>query len=120
MKNFYFSVILFFSILSGTFITNHYIQNNLNYYKDVFVSVVNTEKISETVIMSVSRAKETFFKQKNMLQLFVSKEHIKDIETDILLIENYLSEDQLMDCKEKSIEIISVINQIKEYMIKID
>ncbi len=120
MKNFYFSIILFVLIISGALISNSYIQKTLDYYKEVFLSVVTADIISETEILSVSRAKETFSGQKNMLQLFVSKEHIKDIETNILLIENYLYEDELMDCKEKSIEIISVINQIKEYISSID
>ena len=55
-----------------------------------------------------------------MLQLFISKEHIKDIETDILLIEHFLYENELSECKQTCIEAISVINQIAEYITSID
>ena len=40
----------------------------------------------------------------------------KDIEINILLIQNSLEENNLSDCKEKSIETITTINQINEYI----
>lgn len=120
MKNFYFSVILFILILSLSLFSNYFIKTNLGYFYNVFVSISETQDIGSKEIYSVTKLKENFSKQKNMLQLFISKEHIKDIETDILLIEHFLYENELSECKQTCIEAISVINQIAEYITSID
>lgn len=116
MKNYYFSLILFFSILSGALLTNTYLNKQLDSYKAKLEFVLNSEIITVQQKSTVNSFKTDFEKQKNMLRLFISKEHIKDIETNILLIQNSLEENNLSDCKEKSIETITTINQINEYI----
>ena len=116
MKNYYFSLILFFSILSGALLTNTYLNKQLDSYIAKLEFVLNSENNTVQQKSTVNSFKKDFEKQKNMLRLFISKEHIKDIETNILLIQNSLEENNLSDCKEKSIETITTINQINEYI----
>ncbi len=120
MKNFYFSIVLFIVIIAGSVFSNAFLRNELKIYEAGFGKIINSEEISQTDIESIKNIKEKFYKQKNMLQLFVSKEHIKDIEANILLIENSLAEDRLSDSKEKCLEALTTIRQITDYLTSVD
>lgn len=120
MKNYYFSLVLFFTILFSSFTSNMYLQKILADYKNTFSLIVSTENLTNYEIYLFDEISKRFQAQKNMLRLFVSKEHIKDIDTCISLIELHIDENDLQSCKEKSIEIICTVNQISEYMSRID
>ena len=82
-------------------------------YKTYFYSL-----LSETPAKAATQTgiiKEKFYKQKNMLQLFVNKEHIKELETSILLIEKSVENDSLSDNSDKLIETICLVSQIIDY-----
>lgn len=120
MKNFYFSIVLFIVIIAGSVFSNTFLRSELKIYEAVFGKIVNSEDVSKAEIESIENIKEKFYKQKNMLQLFISKEHIKDIESNILLIENSLLDDRLSDSKKECLEAITTIRQITDYLTSVD
>ena len=110
MKNFYLALCMFIFIVFGSFASDIYVMNQLTMYKSFFTSINSAD--SATAEMRINLLKEKFEKQKNMLQLFINKEHIDSIETNIMLIENNTDESA-----EIIIETLCLISQITEDII---
>ena len=64
--------------------------------------------------------KSDFYTKKDMLQKFINKEHINEIEKNILLIENAINNNELTECQNLSIETQCLITQIIDYTTAID
>ena len=115
MKSFYYSLIIFISILISSILSDIYVKKQILFYKSNLIAIENVD--NETSKTRIKIAKEKFTKQKNMLQLFINKEHISDFEKNILLIEHYCQNDDIENNKEIIIETIHLINQIDENII---
>ncbi len=120
MKNFYFSLILFISIILASILCNFYINNSLYYYNICLEKIENNDKNIYTMTDEVTLLKNDFYSKKDMLQLFISKEHINEIEKIILLIENAAYNNELAECRNLSIDAQCLISQIVEYTTAID
>ena len=113
MKNFYFSVILFIAILICSIASNIYVREQMNMYSAYFNSVL--AETTADISTSTKIIKEKFYKQKNMLQLFINKEHIEDLEISIQLIEDAINKDNMVEQRETLIETICLVAHIMEY-----
>ena len=82
-------------------------------YKTYFNSLL--VEYPSKVDMQTKIIKDKFYKQKNMLQLFINKEHIEEFETSILLIEEAISNDNLSDKSDTLIETICLVSHIVDY-----
>ena len=113
MKNFYLSIVMFCTILAASVASNIYVKEQMNFYKAYFNSLMS--KPVNEISYSTQTVKEKFYKQKNMLQLFINKEHIEELETSILVIEDSIKQDELSNNHERLIETICLVAHITEY-----
>lgn len=113
MKNFKLSLILFLLILSGSLLSNIYVKKQISFYSTAITAIENKPAFIENI-------KKRFYKQKNLLQLFINKEHIKELEVNILLIEKNIAAGETSDCKDLIIETVCLLSQIEEYMTAVD
>ena len=113
MKNFYFSIILFIVILIGSIASNIYVKEQMNMYNSYFKSILSEAPIDTETHTNI--IKQKFYKQKNMLQMFINKEHIQELEISILLIENAIDSGTVSQNNETLIETICLVSHIMEY-----
>lgn len=116
MRHFVISFIIFFAILTITVFSHNYTKNifqSINRKADLLTTA---EKVSLEEYNTISDIKETFESKKNMLQLFVNKEHIKEIETNIKLLENAAVNNDIDACRTNSIEIVCMLEHIDDYL----
>ncbi len=104
MKHLYICVIIFILIITTGFFTDKMLKKELD------ILSVDVGKVAK--IADVSQAetnmqiiKDRFYSKKNMLLLYVSKEHIRELETDILLMEEAVKSSDSNAVKESSIRI---------------
>lgn len=110
MKHFYISIIIFITIVSGSIFSNticSHILGELYNSVSVFRNIVYNDLNTETNINKIS---EIFYSKKNMLQLFINKEHIEEIEINICLLKNAVDNRDYEDCQQKSIEILTMLS----------
>ena len=94
MKHFYICIVIFFIIVFSGIITDCVVNRDL----DKISAAANRISIAEDYEYGDSASlfiKNQFYSKKNMLLLFVSKEHIKELETEILLLENALKNNDI-------------------------
>ncbi len=120
MKHFYISICIFIFIIASSIYSNFYtntvlgdLSRNLNHLTDI-------TEITEQDTKRVIDTKNLFFSKKNMLHLFVNKEHIEKIELDLLQLENNIQHDEIESVRENSIDIITALKYIKENMVAFD
>ena len=110
MKNFYIALILFITILSASISGDIYIKRQMMNYSIGFKALNNLDASNAQNRISIMKNK--FYKQKNMLRLFINKEHINNLETNIMLLENNVSQsDEIIT------ESLCLISQITENII---
>ena len=109
MKSFKYSIIIFLSILIICVSSNVYVKKQISVFKNSF-SQYNSSPAEIEIL------KNNFYKNKNMLRLFINKEHIRELETSILLYENYNAAGDISGCKELMIETMCLLSQIEEYI----
>lgn len=103
MKHFYICVAIFLSIITASLFTDNMLKKELDI---ISVSAEKTATaVSRQAETEIKVMKERFYDKKNMLMLFASKEHIKDLETDILLMEDAVQSEDITAAKENSINI---------------
>lgn len=103
MKHFYICIAIFLSIITASLFTDNMLKKELDIISvgaEKAASAVNRQAETEVAVV-----KERFYGKKNMLMLFASKEHIKDLETDILLMEDAVQSADMTATKENSINI---------------
>lgn len=120
MRNYYFSLILFVSIILFCFACNIFTHSNLRSFQTKFEKFEKADYVTEALVNDCNSMKNEFYKEKNMLQLFVNKEHIKELEKNILLIENALINQDINECQKISIESLCLVHQIRDYTTAID
>ena len=113
MKNFYFSIVLFIVILIGSIASNIYVKEQMNIYSAYFKSI--RAETPDDMDTNTKIIKQKFYKQKNMLQMFINKEHIQELEISILLIENAIDSGTISQNNETLIETICLVSHIMEY-----
>ena len=113
MKNFKLSLLLFSVILTGSLISNLYLEHQIRFYTTSIMTIENMPAF-------ISEIKEKFYKQKNILELFINKEHINNLELNILLLEKNIAAGEISDCKDLIIETVCLLSQIEEYMTAVD
>ena len=104
MKHFYISLFIFATVIVTGFFADYTRK------KEFDILCASAEQISvqpeiRQAEIQVKSMKKRFYDKKNMLMLIRSKEHIKDIETDILLMEDAVQSGDMRTAKENSIRI---------------
>jgi len=104
MKHLYICVTIFILIITTGIFTDKMLKKELD------ILSVDAEKIAVITDASQARTnieiiKDKFYSKKNMLLLYASKEHIRELETDILLMEDAVQSDDMSSAKENSINI---------------
>lgn len=120
MKNYYFSLILFFTVCLTAAVANSLASSEINRYIAALNLFSNITTITDSDRNRIADLKYEFENKKNMLRLIISKEHINNIETNILLIENNIKNDSIEDIQSKSLESIAILKQIKEYLVAVN
>ena len=112
MKHFYLCIVIFFIILAGGITADSLICKELDIVSITSqkISAAGKTDRSETEIGII---KNRFYSKKNMLLLFISKEHLENLETEILLMENAFIENDYDKIKESSINITVIISYIR-------
>ena len=105
MKHFYITVVIFIFIISVSVFSDRYIDKSVD---EVTRKINNTENYEESV-----ETKKLFLSKKNMLRLFVNKEHIDLIELNFILLENRYHENDFDKVPEIRIEIINGLDNIR-------
>ncbi len=120
MKNFYISVTVFLSIVVFGLCSNYFVNKfNMDITTDI-ENYKNITEFSENDIDKINNTKEKFFNQKDMLQLFINKEHIQDLEEDILMIEDAVKSNNADSCRESTISALSSLAFLKESIFAVD
>lgn len=109
MKHFYIALFLFLLIISTGIFSHIYIKNTIDIMTTQLYAVDN-ERTSE----SIDKLKTIFDNKKNMLVCFLNKEHINEIEFNIILLENRLNENNEENYTEIKLKIINDLNQLYE------
>ena len=104
MKRFYISLIIFISVLATGFVSDRFRSNELDYIQAYTQKIINTED-NNRAFMQAKNLKDSFYSKKNMLLLIISKEHIKNLENDILIMENALKNGDRDTAAESAIQI---------------
>ena len=104
MKRFYISLIIFISVLTTGFVSDRFRNNELDYIQAYAGKILNTED-NNRAIMQAKKLKDIFYNKKNTLLLIISKEHIKNLENDILIMENALKNGDRNTAAESAIQI---------------
>lgn len=111
MKHFYTALIIFIFIIS------------LGFYSNIFLKT-KTDILSEKIVMldinsidDIATLKTYIENKKNMLQFFMNKEHINDIQLNINLMENRINENNTEKLQELKIETLILLNNIRENLI---
>ena len=104
MKRFYISLIIFISVLTTGFVSDRFRSNELDYIHAYAVKIINTED-NIRAFMQAKNLKDNFYSKKNTLLLIISKEHIKNLENDILIMENALKNGDRDTAAESAIQI---------------
>ncbi len=115
MKTFYYSLIIFITILIGSVLSDIYVKKQMLFYKSYITGIETVDNSTSETRIEIT--KDKFSKQKNMLRLFINKEHINDIEKNILLMEYYCKNDEIEKNNETVIETIHMIEQVDENII---
>ena len=120
MKHFYISVFIFSAVICLCFSEKVFIENTMNNMESKVNLLYKADIIDDTYMSRVNILKNYYFIKKNMLHIFVNKEHIKEIELNILLLETSAVNNDIESCKEKAVEIINMIEFITANQIAID
>lgn len=120
MKHFYISLFLFISILAGGVFSNVYTQKIIDIMSLKAKNFCTVEAVSERNEEEIKMLKDNFYSKKDMLQLFINKEHIKEIEIDILLLENAVINKDADMCREQGIEIVILMSHLKDNLVASD
>jgi len=120
MKHFYAALIIFVFIISGSVFTHYHTKKRLSIIESQAKIFQTSESVTDLENQRIKNIKNYFYGKKNMLRLTVSKEHINNIELNILLIENSIRNEDFQSCQEKSIELTNTIHQIERYLTAID
>ena len=120
MRIFRFSLILFLTIIISSVFCSFYIRDNLSFYNIYLKNIESIDKNIEMAKKEYALLKSDFYTKKDMLQKFINKEHINEIEKNILLIENAINNNELTECQNLSIETQCLITQIIDYTTAID
>ncbi len=115
MKNFYYSLVFFSVILMGSIFSDVYTKKQIVQFKSYLNSIESADK--ETALFRIKTAKEEYFKQKNMLRLFISKEHIYDFEKNIIFIENHLENGNKEESHQIILETLLMLSEIDDNII---
>ena len=104
MKHFYICLIIFTIIVSAGFTTDIILKKEFSGIsasaRKIYAQYEkNNDKAEVEVIQN------NFYDKKNMLLLFTSKEHIKELETEILLLENAVKYDDMQSAKDAAVKI---------------
>ena len=112
MKIFRFSLILFLTIIISSVFCSFYIRDNLSFYNIYLKNIESIDKNIEIAKKEYTLLKSDFYTKKDMLQKFINKEHINNLETNIMLLENDVSQsDEIIT------EALCLISQITENII---
>ncbi len=109
MKHFYIALFIFLLILSTGFFSHRYIKNTVD-DMTVQLEIIDDERTLE----SVNSLKKILNNKKDMLLCFLNKEHINEIEFNIVLLENRLKENNIENYNETKLKIINDLNQLCE------
>ncbi len=120
MKHFYISVFIFCFIIISSLYSNFYTNNILNSLYINLNNLTDIQELSAENINQVEKTKEIFFDKKNMLHLFVNKEHIEKLELDLLQLNSNVRNSEIESIRENTIDIITSIKYIKENLVAFD
>ncbi len=120
MKHFYISILIFVIILVSGVVSNIYVANTISYMYRLFEDFTDIEAVTIAEERKLSELKDEFYRQKNMLQLFINKEHIEEVEIDIIQLESAVKDMDTQQCKESSIEAAYTLRFIKENQVAFD
>ena len=120
MRHFHISLFIFTAIISTAFASFVFTSSEIKQINVSVQELCDKQEISENDIMTVKAIKKRFNDKKNMLRFFINKEHINQLESNIMLLENYAINSDAENIREKSIETIIILNQINEYSAAVD
>ncbi len=120
MKHFYISLTIFAAIIICGVFSNAYVKDFSVEFYNYLEKFAYAETLTPQDNIEINIIKNEFFSKKNMLQFFLNKEHIQDIELDILLIEDAVKNNDAGLCRENSIHAVSNLIFLKESIFAVD
>lgn len=120
MKHFRICIIIFISILTMSVFSYSFTKTQINHIYTAIEKYTDIQSLTSDDINTIKAVKDRFYDKKNMLQLFINKEHINHLETDILLLEDSIINNNAENCRENSIQALVILTQIQGYTLAID
>ena len=120
MKHFRICVAIYLFIIAGALASYLYTRNEIRQLIASIEKYNTVQTVSENDEITIKSIKNRFFDKKNMLQFFINKEHIHQLETNILLLENSILNNNADECRKNSLEALITLNQINDYTIAVD
>ena len=105
MKHFYITVFIFVSIIGFCQFSDKYVNKTVEIFENKIETAENYEDYNEM--------KDLFQSKKNMLRLFLNKEHIDYIELRLSLLENRYYCNNKYETEKISIEILNGLDDIR-------
>ncbi len=105
MKHFYIAILIFAIITAGSFAEARFVKQTFSMMDTRLNSIYKSEITDENFTSRLNNMKNIFYSKKNMLQMFVNKEHINDIELNILLLENAAKNNDIEECRSIALKI---------------
>ncbi|MBR5520817.1 MAG: hypothetical protein IKU54_02365 [Oscillospiraceae bacterium] len=114
MKHLYICLLLFITIVITGLIADRYIKKELNIISaDVHSFIDNSDYNDKNMHITTEAIKKRFYDKKNMLLLFINKEHIQEIEKTISLMENAAYNTDIDEYQILSIELYYLCRHAK-------
>lgn len=115
MKHFIISVAIFLAVGAASVYSDVYTKRVFAQINEKAELLEEIEQVEPQHIYLADGIRDIFTQEKNMLRLFVNKEHIKEIDIHIELLEISAVSGNAEECRRTSVELTNTLQYILDY-----